>query len=190
MTAGNNNLLELYMFSPLDQFDDDECSVGLLDNMLTDLIPGMGYVEDLLDFTGANEIDSTGDWTTIALTTALTIALITSSTMLFDYEDAGDSEWEEGDMTTSGMQASIFSAGLGVETTVHGVSLAFLFSVSTIVTFILIGFFIRSVRYLFMPYLKQSYTGLPDQLITLSLKINIFTSAVVHYNYHQNSIYV
>jgi hypothetical protein len=55
------NLLEFYMFSPLDQFGDDESSVGLLDNMLTDLAPGMGYLEDLLDFTGANEIDSFGD---------------------------------------------------------------------------------------------------------------------------------
>jgi hypothetical protein len=49
------------MFSPLDQFGDDEDSVGLLDNILTDLIPGMGYLEDLLDFTGANEVDSLGD---------------------------------------------------------------------------------------------------------------------------------
>jgi hypothetical protein len=61
MMAGINNVLEFYMFSPLDQFGDDECSVGLLDNMLTDLIPGMGYMEDLLDFTGANEFDSIGD---------------------------------------------------------------------------------------------------------------------------------
>jgi hypothetical protein len=61
MTVSINNLLEIYMFSPLDQFGDDECSVGLLDNTLTDLIPGMGYIEDLLDFTGANEFDSIGD---------------------------------------------------------------------------------------------------------------------------------
>jgi hypothetical protein len=58
MTLSLQNRLELYMFSLLDQFGDDEDSVGLLDNMLADLIPGMGYLEDLLDFTGANEADS------------------------------------------------------------------------------------------------------------------------------------
>jgi len=164
MTASINTLLELYMFSPLDQFGDDECSVGLLDNMLTDLIPGMGYIEDLLDFTGANEFDSIGDWITIALTT--------SGTMLFDDEDAGDSEWEEGDMTTSGMQASIFSANLlgmvpGMETTTSEASLTFLFSISTMVTFILIGFSIHGVRYLSILYPTGTPTAMAPFIILI-----------------------
>ena len=41
MTNFLNNTLEFYMFSPLDQFGDDDSSVGLLDNMLTDLIPNV-----------------------------------------------------------------------------------------------------------------------------------------------------
>jgi hypothetical protein len=31
--------VDFYMFSPLDQFGDDDSSVGLVDNMLTDLLP-------------------------------------------------------------------------------------------------------------------------------------------------------
>jgi hypothetical protein len=60
MMINPNNLLEFYMFFPLDQFGDDECYVGLLDNMLTDLIPGIDYVEDLLDFIRTNQPSSIG----------------------------------------------------------------------------------------------------------------------------------
>ena len=60
-------------------------------------------------------------------------------------------------MTTSGMQASIFSANLlgmipGVETITSEASLTFLFSIATMVTFILIGLSIHSVRYFSILY--------------------------------------
>ncbi len=42
-----NNTLELYVFSPQDQFGDDDRSVGLLNNMLVDLIPNARYIEEL-----------------------------------------------------------------------------------------------------------------------------------------------
>lgn len=164
MTNLLNNSLEFYMFSPLDQFGDDDSSVGLLDNMLTDLIPNVWYIEELVDFTGAGEVDGLVDWATVLLTT--------SGTALFDDEDAGDSEWEENDMTTSGVQASIFSANIlgmvpGVETTTSEASLTFLFSISTMVTFILIGFSIHGVRYLSILYPTGTPTAMAPFIILI-----------------------
>jgi hypothetical protein len=149
MSLQNINLLELLMYSPLDQFGDDEDVVGLLDNALTDILPDGGYLEDLIDFTGFSEIDNLGDW--------VTILLAGGGTVIFDDEDSSDSEWEESDMASSGMQASVFSTNLlgmipGIETTTSEASLTFLFSISTMVTFILIGFSIHGVRYLSILY--------------------------------------
>ena len=42
---------DFYMFSPLDQFGDDDSSVGLVDNMLTDLLPNTQYSEKFMNFT-------------------------------------------------------------------------------------------------------------------------------------------
>ena len=83
MTSYFDNL-EFYMFSPLDQFGDDDNSTGLSDNMLTDLIPSVWRAEELLDFIGIGEVDSIIDWATVLLTT--------SGTTVFDDEDAGDIE--------------------------------------------------------------------------------------------------
>jgi hypothetical protein len=58
MTLDIRNILELYMFPHLNQFENDKTFVGLLDILLTDLIPGIGCLEDFLDFTGVNEVDS------------------------------------------------------------------------------------------------------------------------------------
>lgn len=60
-------------------------------------------------------------------------------------------------MTTSGMQASIFSANLlgmvpGVDTMTSEASLTFLFSIATMVTFILIGLSVHSARYFSILY--------------------------------------
>jgi ATP synthase subunit 6 len=164
ITFNHINILEIILNSPLDQFGDDEDSTGLLDNTLIDLLPDSGYLEDLLDFTGITEIDSLGDWAIIALSS--------SGTIFFDDEDASDSEWEESDMTTSGMQASIFSANLlgmipGVETTTSEASLTFLFSISTIVTFILIGLSIHSVRYLSILYPTGTPTAMAPFIILI-----------------------
>lgn len=77
--------------------------------------------------------------------------------MIFDDEDSGDSEWEEADVATSSVQASIFSANLlgmvpGVETTTSEASVTFLFSISTILTVILVGAAIHNIRYLAVLY--------------------------------------
>jgi len=164
LNSTNLDLFEIILNSPLDQFGDDEDSTGLLDNALTDLLPDGGYLEDLLDFTGINEIDSFSDWAIIALAS--------SGTMIFDDEDSSDSEWEESDMTTSGMQASIFSANLlgmvpGVETTTSEASLTFLFSISTMVTFILIGLSIHGVRYLSILYPTVTPTAMAPFIILI-----------------------
>jgi len=50
-----------YLFSPLDQFGDDDSFVGLLDNALLDLLPSMWYLDDLVDFTGFGELDGIAD---------------------------------------------------------------------------------------------------------------------------------
>jgi hypothetical protein len=84
LNSYNLDLLEILLASPLDQFGDDEDSTGLLDNILTDLLPDGGYLEDLLDFTGIVEIDSLSDWAIIALAS--------SGTVIFDDEDSSDSE--------------------------------------------------------------------------------------------------
>jgi len=153
-----------YLFSPLDQFGDDDSFVGLLDNALLDLLPSMWYLDDLIDFTGFGELDGIADWATVALAT--------SGTAIFDDEDAGDSEWEENDMTTSGVQASIFSANIlgmvpGVETTTSEASLTFLFSISTMVAFILIGFSIHSVRYFSILYPTGTPTAMAPFIILI-----------------------
>ena len=64
MLTNMKTIIEIYMFTQFGQFNDDEDSVGLLDNVLTDLILVMGGVEDLLDFTEANEFASLGGWIT------------------------------------------------------------------------------------------------------------------------------
>jgi hypothetical protein len=56
MNTCNKLIIESYMFI-FGQFGNDGKFLGLLDNILTDLIPGMGYLEDPLDFIGANEFD-------------------------------------------------------------------------------------------------------------------------------------
>jgi hypothetical protein len=136
----------------------------LLDNALTDLLPDAGYLEDLIDFSGITEVDNLGDWTIIALASG--------GTLIFDDEDSSDSEWEESDMTTSGMQASIFGANLlgmapGVETTTSEASLTFLFSISTIVTFILIGLSVHAIRYLSILYPTGTPTAMAPFIILI-----------------------
>ena len=107
------------------------------------------------------------------------------------------------------MQASIFSANLlgtasGVETITSGASLTFLFSITSIVTFILIGLFIYSVRYFYILYSKIMSTiatffiifevasyifrtvSLVMQLkipcILFSNKVDITTQKIIKYN--------
>lgn len=160
----NLDLLEILLASPLDQFGDDEDSAGLLDNHLTDLLPGRGYLEDLLDFIGITELDSLSDWAIIALAT--------SGTVIFDDEDSSDSEWEESDMSTSGVQASIFSANLlgmvpGVETITSEASLTFLFSIATMVTFILVGLSLHSARYFSILYPAGTPTAMAPFIILI-----------------------
>jgi hypothetical protein len=63
LVSQTNMILNSFLlFSPLDQFGDDtDLFIAPLDNLLTDFVPGSGYIDDLIDFSGLTEIESFGD---------------------------------------------------------------------------------------------------------------------------------
>jgi len=166
----NINLMELLAASPLDQFGDDEDFEGLLSNDLLDFLPDGGFLQEALDFIGLTELDDFGDW--------VVFALANSGNWLFDDEDSNDSEWEECDAVSSGMQSSIFSSNLlgmipGTETTTSEASLTFLFSISSMVAFITVGFAIHGIRYLSILY----PTGTPTVMAPFIILIEFVSYA-------------
>jgi len=136
--------------SPLDQFgDDDDDVLNMLDFSFLDNIPGAAYLDDLLDWSALSEVDSLAD--------ILALTLSNAGVFIFDDEDSDSSEWEDGDMSTSSIQAAIFTANImgmipGVETTTSDASMTFMLSIATIVTITLLGFSLHSVRYVTLLY--------------------------------------
>jgi len=139
------SLIEYILGSPLDQFgDDDEDALSILDYSVLDNIPGAAFLDELIDWSSISELDNISDW--------VALALGNTGVFVFDDEDSDSSEWEDGDLSTSSLQASIFSANIigmvpGVETTTSDASLTFMLSIATIITITLLGFSLHSIRY-------------------------------------------
>jgi len=139
-----------YLGSPLDQFGDDSDDVlSIIDYSILDTIPGIIFLDEIFDWSAFNEVDSLSDWVALALGNA--------GVFIFDDEDSDSSEWEESDVTTSSLQAAIFTANVigmvpGVETTTSDASLTFMLSIATIVTITLLGFSLHSIRYVTLLY--------------------------------------
>lgn len=140
----------IYLASPLDQFsDDDENVLSITDYSLLDTIPGIIYLDELFDWSGLSEFDSLSDWVALTLGNA--------GVFLFDDEDSDSSEWEDADVTTSSLQAAIFTANItgmvpGVETITSDASLTFMLSISTIVTITTIGLSLHGIRFVSLLY--------------------------------------
>lgn len=146
----NEYLLNNYFASPLDQFgDDDEDTLSLLDWSFFDNLPGISVIDNLFDWSAIGELDSLSDWVAIILANA--------GVFIFDDEDSDGSEWEESDVTTSSLQAAIFTANVmgmipGVDTTTSDASMTFMLSIATMVTVIVIGFSLHSIRFMSILY--------------------------------------
>jgi ATP synthase subunit 6 len=133
----NLNML-LLLTSPLDQFGADSFGYEIIDFIICDFL-------DTLDIFNFIEV----------LDASFIQGLVSaiSSTYLYDDDDCDDSEWEDNDLNTSGIQSSIFvsnATGMipGLETTTSDAAITFYFSISTMITLILLGFALHNVRYL------------------------------------------
>jgi ATP synthase subunit 6 len=140
-----------YLFaSPLDQFgDDDEDIFNIFDYSVIDNIPGASFINEILDWSIISEFNSINDW--------IALALANIGVFIFDDEDSDSSDWEDSDMAISSIQATIFTSNVmgmipGVETTTSDASLTFMLSIATMVTIILIGFSLHSIRYFSILY--------------------------------------
>jgi len=70
----------------------------------------------------------------------------------FEDDDCADSEWEDNDINTAGIQSSLLVSNVvgmipGVETTTSDAALTFFYSISTMTTLILLGFALHNARY-------------------------------------------
>lgn len=136
-----NNLI-IIINSPLDQFGGDSFSnnfLGLFKCSFLDYIDVLN-LDELLDTSFLQGVFAT---------------LI--STYFYDDDDCADSEWEDNDANVSAIQASILVANVlgmvpGLETTTSDASLTFFFSITTMITIILVGFSLHSIRYLTILY--------------------------------------
>jgi hypothetical protein len=143
-------LIDVLLSSPLDQFgDDDEDTISLFDFSIVDSIPGIVFLDNIVDWSAIGELDSLSDWAALALANA--------GVFIFDDQDSDGSEFEEADMTTSSLQAAIFTSNVfgmlpGVETVTSDASLTFMLSIATMVTVIMIGFSLHSIRYFSILY--------------------------------------
>jgi len=173
-----NNLLENFIInSPLDQFGedlDDTFSLTDILDFVTYTLPSLQFLNNLIEFSAIEEVDSIDGW--------ISILLVNSGTMFFDDEDAGESEWEDFDSITSGTQAAIFNSNIfgmipGMDTITSEASLTFLFSISTLISLILIGFSLHNVRYLSIIY----PTGTPTLMAPFIILIEFvsYTSRAV-----------
>lgn len=132
------NDLAIILASPLDQFGADSFGTDVIDFLscdFLDFLDGLNF-DELFDFSFLQGVISTF-----------------VSTYFYDDDDSADSEWEDNDMNVSGIQSSIFMSNAlgmipGLETTTSDAALTFFYSVSTIVTLILLGFALHNVRYL------------------------------------------
>jgi len=109
-------------------------------------------------------LDSLSDWIAIILGNA--------GVFIFDDEDADGSEWEEADVTTSSVQAAIFTSNVvgmvpGVETITSDASLTFMLSIATMVTVVLIGVSLHSVRYFSILYPTGTPTVMAPFIISI-----------------------
>lgn len=123
--------------SPLDQFGADSFGTDLIDFLSCDFLDSLDVLnlDELFDSSFLQGVMSTF-----------------ISTYFYDDDDSADSEWEDNDMNVSGIQSSIFMSNAlgmipGLETTTSDAALTFFYSLSTMVTLILLGFALHNVRY-------------------------------------------
>lgn len=131
------NNLNFFLASPLDQFGADSFGTDLVDFLSCDFL-------DSLDVLNLDEIFDSSFLQGVMSTFI--------STYFYDDDDCADSEWEDNDMNVSGIQSSIFISNAlgmipGLETTTSDAALTFFYSLSTMVTLILLGFALHNVRY-------------------------------------------
>jgi ATP synthase subunit 6 len=142
MVAINLITNELLLPSPLDQFGADSFGHDIIDFLICDFV-------EILDIFGFRELVD------ISFIQGVSSTLI--STYLYDDDDCADSEWEDNDLYISNIQSSIFVSNVagmipGLETTTSDAASTFYFSISLMVTLVLLGFSIHSVRYLAILY--------------------------------------
>lgn len=160
-----NTKTNFFAASPLDQFGSDDDGLAFFDIFLS-FLGKRGY--NFLELFGLLEI--------FDLSNYAGILMISGGFLLFDDEDAADSEWEENDAASVGMQSSILSANLigmlpGVDTVTAEAALAFLFSISTIVTIVLLGISLHSVRFFSIIY----PSGTPTLMIPFIIVIEFIS---------------
>jgi ATP synthase subunit 6 len=127
----------LLIFSPLDQFGADSFGNELTNFLNCDFL-------DTLDIVSLEEL--------IDISFLQGFASSFINVYFYDDDDCGDSEWEDNDMNSSGIQSSLLVSNIvgmvpGIETTTADAALTFFYSISTISTLILIGFALHNVRY-------------------------------------------
>lgn len=133
----NSINFKITMLSPLDQFGSD----GMLD--FFDILFFILVIENF-DVLNILDIFDVSIWQ------SLVSGLL--STYFYEDDDCSESEWEDNNANIATIQSSIFisnASGMipGFETSTSEASLTFFFSISTMVTLILIGFSLHGVRY-------------------------------------------
>jgi ATP synthase subunit 6 len=156
--------LNLLIASPLDQFGTDTDTTGVIENSVTDLFITSSTLSDIISFIGISDVDNFGNWV-LALLACFGI-------VLFDDEDSSESEWEEGNSTVSGLQASIFSANIlgmipGIETATSEASFTFLLSIAVMVVVTVVGFSLHSIRYIGVLYPTGTPTAMAPFIILI-----------------------
>jgi len=131
------NSINLLLHSPLDQFGADSFGGEFVSLFVC------GFL-DILDIFNLTEILD------VSFLEGLVSTFI--GQFFFEDDDCADSEWEDNDMNTAGIQSSLLVSNVvgmipGVETTTSDAALTFFYSISTITTLILLGFALHNARY-------------------------------------------
>ena len=131
------NSTALLLHSPLDQFGADSFGGEFVSLFVC------GFL-DILDIFNLAEILD------VSFLEGLVSTFI--GQFFFEDDDCADSEWEDNDMNTAGIQSSLLVSNVvgmipGVETTTSDAALTFFYSISTITTLILLGFALHNARY-------------------------------------------
>ena len=161
------NIWNLYIASPLDQFGmDDEDVLSITDYSIWDVIHGINWIDDIMDWFMGSEVENFSD--------VVSLVLGNASMFIFDDEDSDASEWEESDNIISSLQSSIFMSNItgmvpGMDTLTSDASLTFLLSISTLVTITLIGFSLHNIRYVTLLYPTGTPTIMAPFIILIEL---------------------
>jgi len=131
------NSIALLLHSPLDQFGADSFGGEFVSLFVC------GFL-DILDVFNLTEILD------ISFLEGLVSTFI--GQFFFEDDDCADSEWEDNDINTAGIQSSLLVSNVvgmipGVETTTSDAALTFFYSISTMTTLILLGFALHNARY-------------------------------------------